>query len=294
MQTSEAIKRQLDTAEDLRSIVRTMKALAAVSIRQYEEALGSLDEYARSVDLGLRALLRGRPEALRAMPREPARRPGAIVLGSDQGLCGAFNEHIAAFYLKSRAARPPEAGHGPLLAVGLRVASRLEDGGVAPAVVLTLPVSAALVARLVQDLLARIDDWRAADAVDGVTLYFNRPRPESTYRPHEEALLPLDVAELRAMVTAPWRPRALPTFASDWDVLFSTVVRQRLFVTLHRAVVASLAAENASRLAAMHAAQRNIEERLDALHSQFHFQRQTSITTELLDILSGYEMLTGR
>jgi F-type H+-transporting ATPase subunit gamma len=85
-----------------------------------------------------------------------------------------------------------------------------------------------------------------------------------------------------------------PTFASDWDVLFSAVVRQRLFVTLHRAVAASLAAENASRLAAMHAAQRNIEERLDALHGQFHLQRQTSITTELLDIVSGYEALTGR
>jgi F-type H+-transporting ATPase subunit gamma len=292
MQTSEAIKRQLETAEDLRSIVRTMKALAAVSIRQYEEALASLAEYARSVDLGLQALLRDRPAVLGTMPRAPARRPGIIVLGSDQGLCGAFNEHIAAFYLESRAARTTKISQGPLLAVGLRVAGRLEDGGAPPDETLTLPVSAALVARLVQDLLERIDAWRAAGVVDGVRLYFNRPRPESAYRPHQETLLPLDVAELRAMVAAPWRPRAMPAFVSDWDVLFSTVVRQRLFVTLHRAIAASLAAENASRLAAMHAAQRNIEERHEALRGQFHFQRQTSITTELLDIVSGYEALT--
>ena len=292
MQTSEAIRRRLDTTEDLRSIVRTMKALAAVSIRQYEEAGTSLAEYARSVDLGLQALLRHRPEALRAMSRQAARRPGSIVLGSDQGLCGAFNEHIAAFYLESRAADAPEARQGPVLAVGLRVAGRLEDAGVPPADVLTLPASAALVARLVEDLLARIDAWRADGAADGVRVYFNRPRPGTAYRPHLETLLPLDAAELRAMATAPWRPRASPTFASDWDALFSAVVRQRLFVTLHRAVAASLAAENASRLAAMHAAQRNIDDRLEALRGQFHLQRQTSITTELLDIVSGYEALT--
>jgi F-type H+-transporting ATPase subunit gamma len=294
MQTSEAIKRQLGTAEDLRSIVRTMKALAAVSIRQYEEALAALAEYARGVDLGLQALLRDRPEALEAMPREPARRPGLIVLGSDQGLCGAFNEHIAAFYLEARAAGTAGTRPGPVLAVGLRVAGRLEDAGVAPGTVLTLPVSAALVARLVEDLLAHVDAWRAAGEVDGVWLYYNRPVQGAAYRPHLETLLPLDVTELRAMAVAPWRPRATPIFAGDWDALFSAVVRQRLFVTLHRAVAASLAAENASRLTAMHAAQRNIEERLDVLQGQFHLQRQTSITTELLDIVSGYEALTAR
>lgn len=292
MRTSEAIKRQLETSEDLYAIVRTMKALAAVSIRQYEEAMASLAEYARSVDLGLQALIRDRPEALRATM--PARRPGSIVLGSDQGLCGAFNERIATFYLESRASGPTEANQGPLLVVGLRVAGRLEDAGVPPADVLTLPASVALVARLVQDLLARIDAWRTADAVDGVRLYFNRPRPGASYEPHQETLLPLDLNELHAMAAAPWRPRASPVFASDWDVLFSAVVQQRLFVTLHHAVAASLAAENAGRLAAMHAAQRNIEERLDLLRGRFHLQRQTSITTELLDIVSGYEALTVR
>jgi F-type H+-transporting ATPase subunit gamma len=267
-----------------------MKALAAVSIRQYEEALASLAEYARSVDLGLQALLRSDPAALASMPGDPARRPGIVVLGSDQGLCGAFNEHIASFYLESRAG----GGHGPVLAVGLRVAGRLEDAGVPLADVLTLPISVTLVVRIVEDLLARVDAWRAAGEVDGVRLYYNRPVPGAAYKPHQEALLPLDVAELRALAVAPWRPKAAPALASDWDVLFSAVVRQRLFVTLHHAVAASLAAENASRLAAMHAAQRNIEERLEALQGQFHLQRQTAITTELLDIVSGYETLTAR
>jgi F-type H+-transporting ATPase subunit gamma len=292
MQTSEAIKRQLDTAGDLRSIVRTMKALAAVSIRQYEDAVASLSEFARSVDLGLQVLLRERPGVVTALSRQAARQPGAIVLGSDQGLCGAFNDQIASSYLDARAGAGAADVSGPVLAVGSRVAGRLEDAGVRLAGVLTLPASVALVGSLVQDLLGHIDAWRASGIVDGVQLYFNRPRAGAAYRPHREVLLPLDAGYLRTLTAAPWRPRAAPTFASDWEALFSAVVGQHLFVTLHRAIAESLAAENASRLAAMHAAERNIDERLEALRGQFHLQRQTSITTELLDIVSGYEALT--
>lgn len=292
METSEAIKRRLDTAEDLRSIVRTMKALAVVSIRQYEEAVASLAEYARSTELGLQALLRERPAALLTLRRTPARRPGTIVVGSDQGLCGAFNEQVATYALELRAEDSPPH-EAPLLVVGARAAGRLEDGGLVLDDVLTLPASAALIATHVQDLLAHIDAWRASGAVDGVRVCFNRTLEGGTCRAHHETLLPLDLKALRVLAAAPWRPRATPMIAGDWDRLFSAVVRQHLFVRLHRALAESLAAENASRLAAMHAAERNIDERLAGLKAQFHRQRQTTITTELLDIVSGYEALTN-
>jgi F-type H+-transporting ATPase subunit gamma len=77
----------------------------------------------------------------------------------------------------------------------------------------------------------------------------------------------------------------------DWDALFSALIRQYLFVSLYRAFAESLASENASRLAAMQNAERNIDERLTALQGQFHQQRQSSITEELLDIVSGFEAL---
>jgi F-type H+-transporting ATPase subunit gamma len=293
MQTSEGIKRRLETAEDLRSIVRTMKGMAAATMRQYEDAVASLAEYARNVDLGLQLLLRHRPEVLRALSRQPARRPGIIVIGSDHGLCGAFNEQVAGFYLEQRASGGREAADRPLLVLGVRAAGRLEEASVTIAEVLTLPASAALVTDVVHDLLERIDAWRAPGKVDGVDLYFNRPHRGAPFRPHREVLLPLDVARLQVLAAAPWRPRAAPTFASDWDALFSAVVREHLFVTLHRAIVESVASENASRLAAMHAAERNIDDRLGALRGEFHLHRQTAITRELLEIVSGYEAMTN-
>ena len=53
MPTLEALRRQVDAVEKLESIVRTMKTLASVSIRQYEQAVASLADYARTVERGL-------------------------------------------------------------------------------------------------------------------------------------------------------------------------------------------------------------------------------------------------
>jgi F-type H+-transporting ATPase subunit gamma len=293
MRTTEAIRKRLETTEDLRSIVHTMKALATVSIRQYEDAVASLAQYARSVDLGMQALLHLRPDALGAIAGRPAVRPGAIVFGSDQGLCGAFNEQIAARFLERRASAAASEATGPVLAVGTRVAARLEDGGASLADALTLPVSAPMIAPFVGEMLGRIEAWRAADELDGVHLYFNRSDPRTIYRPHDEALLPIDTAHLRALAATPWRPRALPALATDWETLFSAVVREHLFVTLHRAIAESLASEHAARRAAMHAAERNIDDRLAVLRGELNQHRQSSITSELLDIVSGYEVLRG-
>jgi len=78
----------------------------------------------------------------------------------------------------------------------------------------------------------------------------------------------------------------------DRKSLFSSLIREYLFVSLFRAFAESLASENASRLAAMQGAEKNIEEQLGELNRRYHQQRQMSITEELLDIVSGYEALS--
>jgi F-type H+-transporting ATPase subunit gamma len=72
------------------------------------------------------------------------------------------------------------------------------------------------------------------------------------------------------------------------------VLRQFFFMALYRAFAESLAAENASRLASMQAAERNIEEALEKLRLDYHRRRQSDITEELLDVLSGFEVLKDR
>ena len=70
-------------------------------------------------------------------------------------------------------------------------------------------------------------------------------------------------------------------------------VREYLFVSLFRACAESLASENASRLAAMQRAEKNIDELLEDLNRSFHRLRQSGIDEELFDVISGFEALTG-
>jgi len=101
----------------------------------------------------------------------------------------------------------------------------------------------------------------------------------------------VDRAWLARIQEEPWPTRVLPDFSMGWDALFSALIRQYLFVSLYRAFAESLASENASRLAAMQSAERNIDERLTELRGRFNQQRQSTITEELLDIVSGFEAL---
>ena len=289
MQTLDSLRRQIDSADELRGIVRTMKTMAAVSIRQYQQAVEALGEYHRSTQMGLRAVLES--EMLETAP-QPARhnaRGVAVIFGSDQGMCGQFNEQIAAYGLQALARNPASL----VMAVGERARARLAASGQAISASLPVPASAAGITPLVQRLLLTLDDWRAEHPVGQVMLYFNAPVSGATYTQRSLRLAPVNLQALRHSPQSAWPPRSRPMFTLDSQRLLSALLSQHLFVTVFRALAESLAAENASRLASMHAAERNIEERLEELSMSYHQQRQTAITSELLDIVSGFEVLTS-
>jgi F-type H+-transporting ATPase subunit gamma len=293
MQTLEGLKRKIDSTEDLRSVVKTMKALAAVNIRQFENAVAALKLYNRTVKMALRVALRDRPGfSLSARPGGGGAL-GAVVFGSDQGMCGAINETVVARTLEAASAL---TAHGKmplhLLAIGLRASNRLEDEGREVQKTFTVPSHVGGIMPLVQSLVLEIEQWLDRDDVTRVFLFHCAPERRASYRPRQVRLLPVDRQWLDDLRNRQWPGRGLPTFSMDWDALFAVLIRQYLFVSLFRASAESLAAENASRLAAMQGAESSIEDRLEALQAQYHRQRQMGITEELLDIVSGFEALT--
>lgn len=294
MQTLEALKRKINTAEELHSVVKTMKALAAVNIRQYEKAVQSLDEYNRAVELGFQILLRQRPEVLALAQPRPTNRLGAIIFGSDQGMCGQLNDQIVAHALRSLTDQKIAPENQVLLAIGLRVAERLEAAGRRLDKQLSVPASTSGIIDRVQEILVILEAWHTRQQVDRVLLFFCKHLSGASFMPYTLYLLPVDDQWLQTFAGKKWPTRVLPTFTMDWQRLFSWLIRQYLFVSLYRAFAESLASENASRLASMQNAERNIEERLEALKAQFHRQRQMSITEELLDIISGFVALTDK
>ena len=292
MQTLEALQRKVRTAEELHSVVKTMKALAAVSIRQYEKAVESLAAYQRTVELGLRIVLATGPDRTTIARPAPHRGVGAIVFGSDQGMCGQLNEQIAAHAMHAlqQAGAPPRDHR--LATVGGRVAARLEEAGQPVGARFTVPDSIATITPRVQELLLHIEAWHAQRHLDHVYLFYSRHLSSASYQPHTVRLLPVDQAWLQRVQQQAWPSQTLPTFTMDRERLFSALIRQYLFISLYQALAESLASEHASRLAAMQHADRNIQERLEELRAQFRQQRQLAITTELLDIVAGFEALT--
>src|SRR5579862_5704132 len=128
--TTVSLRRKISSAGDLQSVVRTMKALAASSIGQYEKSVEALADYYRTVELGLGACFReSEPATIGAEREGPANADtiGAVVFGSDQGLVGRFNEVVADYTIKTLAAMP---GTPKVWAVGERVHARLADAGV--------------------------------------------------------------------------------------------------------------------------------------------------------------------
>src|SRR5665647_516024 len=127
--TTASLRRKIGGAGDLQSVVRTMKAVAASSIGQYEKSVSALTDYYRTVELGLGACFRESRSAplVAAQKRQTvAGAIGAVVLGSDQGLVGQFNDVVADYAIKALAALP---GKPQVWAIGERVHARLADAG---------------------------------------------------------------------------------------------------------------------------------------------------------------------
>ena len=124
-----------------------------------------------------------------------------------------------------------------------------------------------------------------------VHVFHNRPLAASLYEPVGQRLLPLDEEWRKSLAAVPWTGKVLPEVIDHGSTTLRALIREYLFISLFRACAESLASENASRLAAMERADRNIKDLLDNLQGQFHQQRQSSIDEELFDVTAGYQAL---
>jgi F-type H+-transporting ATPase subunit gamma len=290
VQTPEALKRKIQSAQDLLGVVKTMKALAAVSIRQYQRSVESLADYNRTVEMGLQIILKDR-QGSPDIDRKGARRLVAIVFGTDQGLCGQFNNIITQHAVAELDRMDFKKEDRGFIVVGMKAADILSDTGQNVLEVLTQPGSTAAITSMVQDITMLLEELRFKRSIENMVLFYNEYLSGANYRPHTLRLLPVDRTWLADLQKQKWDSRTLPMFTMEWERLFRSMIREYLFVSVYQAFANSLASENASRLAAMQNAEKNIEERLEELHVHFHRQRQMTITEELLDIVAGFEVL---
>lgn len=272
-----------------------MKSLAAASIGQYQRSVRALADYRHTVEIGLGVCLReSEPSAslrVRSGRVDPAV-VGAVVFGSDQGLVGQFNDVVAESAAKALASVRPKVR---VWAVGNRVSSRLKEVGLAPSGSFDVPSSVEGITPLVAEILVETEAGDDCAEVTELHLFYNRPTPGAGFEPVGERLLPLDEAWRQKRAAVPWPEKTLPEVPmGGGTATLGALVREYLFVSILRASVESLASENASRLAAMDRAEKNIDDTLETLQETFHRVRQGGIDEELFDVVSGFEALSKR
>jgi len=291
--TTASLRRKISSAGDLQSVVRTMKALAASSIGQYEKSVRALADYYRTVELGLGACFRESEPATPMAKRKgqaDVEAIGAVVFGSDEGLVGQFNDVVADYAIKTLAALP---GKPQVWAVGERVHARLTDAGLPPIGLFTVPNSVKAITPLVGEIQVESEAHRAKGDYSRLYVFHNRPRSGALYEPVSQRLLPLDAQWQKGLAKVNWPTKNLPEVMGGGTGTLRAFIREYLFISLFRACAESLASENASRLGAMQRADKNIDDLLETLHGKFHRLRQSGIDEELFDVISGFEALVA-
>lgn len=296
METAERIQRRIDALDDLHGIARTMKVLSAVSIRQYESASESVKGYFHTVELGLYVALTHPEEALSSNTgADKPQQTAAIVFGSDHGLCGRFNDDIASYSAEQLKHSASPSAPLKVIAVGARLSASLEQLGVPVTESFMLPGSAARITHTVQQLLLKLDEWQSEHGNLDLRIFYNyRPNSIERYQPFFQQVLPVNLNSFEHLrEDQKWPSKRLPTYTMDRQALLTELLRQYLFVSIFRACAESQLGEHAARLTTMQSAEKNLEEKLNDVTAQFRRARQDAITTELLDVISGFEAIVA-
>lgn len=287
MDTLQVLDRKIRTAHDLLAVVKTMKSLAAVNIRQYEGAAVAMNEYASVIERAWQAFFRNRPQL---QGRKRQSETLCLVLGSDQGMCGQFNDVIIQHAFSEIRSDDDRFEATTFWSAGERVRGGLEEE-VRVAEHFFLPSSTDGIADLIGDIVERLILLRHDRPVDRFVIFYNHLGRSGTYEPSMHRVLPLGREWSEEQRRRQWPTHCFPMLGGEPTDVFEELFHQHIFAAVFKTFAQSMASENAARLVAMQAAEKNILEMEDDLQGRFRATRQDAITAELLDIISGFESL---
>ena len=264
---------------ELSDIVGAMRSLAGMRVQEAQRALPGIRRYAESVAAAIGA-------ALLLMP-EPAPETGAagsqralILFAAEHGFVGGFNERLV---------EAAEIGLGPrdaLFVLGSRGAALALERGQRP--VWSRPIATRLAGapEVIRHLTAELYGRIARGQISRVEVVFARYHQGGAPIPERRLLLPLDLASLASK-----QPRQAPLHNLEPRALLEKLMAEYVFALLTEAAVESIASENAARFAAMESAHENVAKKLEQLRQSARQVRQSEITTELLELVTGAEAI---
>jgi F-type H+-transporting ATPase subunit gamma len=293
MATLREVRSRISGVKQTQKITKAMKMVAAAKLRRAQSAVVAARPYARGMRELLQHLLPAvEPGSEPLLTARPLLRLGLIVVTSDRGLCGAFNSNIIrATTAHLSSVLPGSAGEGTvrLFCVGKKgldyfVKQSLPVPGKYAGLFNHLTVAAA------QEVVRQVVEMYLAGELDRVDVIYNEFKSIAQQRLVVKQLLPIvtDAAPETGV-----HPAAAPDYIYEpgqRSIVAALLPRYLQFSVWHM-LLESNASEQGARMTAMEAATENADEMIQVLQLQYNKARQTTITKELLEIVSGAEAL---
>ena len=276
------IQSHIVSMDELLDIIGAMRSLAGMRVQESQHALPGIRSYADSMATAIGSALLLMPQPVTEAHQRRGR-CAAILCMAEHGFVGGFNERML------EAAEATLNPSDMLFVLGSRGAALAYERG--RKIDWTRPMATRLagaldaVNTLTSELYARI----ARGEIARVEVMFARYRQGAASMIEHRLLLPLDTASLAAKSA-----RQVPLHNLAPRPLLEKLIADYVFALLTEAAVESIASENAARFAAMESAHDNVSKKLAGLQENARQARQTEITSELLDLMTGTEALQVR
>ncbi|MDI3316807.1 MAG: ATP synthase F1 subunit gamma [Bacillota bacterium] len=283
----QAIRRRMRAIESTRKMTRAMEMVAAAKLRRAQEQAQAGRVYADRLNEVLRRLAASGVQVehpLLAPPKGSDRL--LVVFGSDRGLAGAFNANILREALLALRESEPTL----LFVLGRRADAALRHRGW-PIRRSWLGIGEEARIELAHEVADMAMQWYIQGTVGRVELIYTEFVSTLRLVPRRLQLLPVvtPVAGDAGRRQAPVEYIFVPSAEGLLVHLLPAMVR----TTVYQALLDSKASEHAARMTAMRAATDNASDLLEDLHLEYNRERQTSITTEIVEVVSGAEALRG-
>ena len=279
------IATRITSLKELLDIVAAIRAMAASQMQQALRSLEAIRGYSEQIREALSEAATLLPSVGASEVAAPPDQSGLVVFCAEHGLCGGFNEHPLREAERVRAASD---GGVALIVVGTRGAQICRERGSSPDLVLPMATHCAGVTGAARRVAAELYRMFSERRIAGVDVIYAEYAGAQLPRIERRRLLPLEVPIVQNAST-----QLPPIINLQPQRLFDEIVGEYFFATLENAAMQSFFSENSTRFRTMEAAHQNIQNKSSDLTKLMQRLRQNSVTTEILDLISGSAALAS-
>lgn len=292
MRSLRDIRRKIGAVRNIQKITRAMKFVAAAKLRKVQGQVAASRPYAEKMRELIGYIAPQVPADLIAeMPLLQVRegkRVALVVLTSDRGLCGSYNNNVireAVSFLEQRG----DEGESELLTIGRKGTDyfRKRPYRVMESFAALDENSPFSEVQVVAQAITHFYT-RAENPVDQVYIAYTQFVSPTIHRPQVIRFLPVEPLHLEAEAARP-RPQVEYLLEPGARELLQTLLPRFVDNQIYQCLLEAIASEHAARMIAMTNATENATELLDTLTLEYNKARQEAITKELLDVVGGAE-----